>query len=58
MKAFVEATHISGPALGKKTKSDYRAKELEGKLHIARRAKYHAYVAALKQESVSAVSPD
>ena len=58
MKAFVEATPISGPALVKKTKSDSRAKELEGTLHIPRRAKYPASLAALKQASVSAVSPD
>ena len=39
VKAFVEATPISGPALVRKTKSDSRAKELEGTLQIPRHAK-------------------
>ena len=58
MKALVEATPISGPALVKKTKSDSLAKELEGTLQMPNLAKYPASSAALKQASVSAVSPD
>ena len=34
VKAFVEATPISGPAFVKKTKSDSLAKELEGTLQM------------------------
>ena len=58
MKAFVEATPISGPAFVKKTKSDSLANELEGTLHIPKRAKYPKSFANLKQAKVSAVSPD
>jgi hypothetical protein len=58
VKALVDATPISGPALVKNTKSDSLAKELEGTLQIPSLAKYPAPSAALKQASVSAVSPD
>ena len=40
VKAFVEATPISGPALVRSKKSDSLANELVGTLQIAKEARY------------------
>jgi hypothetical protein len=58
VKAFVDATPISGPARVSITSSDSRTSELSGTLQIASCDRYPACFASLSAASVSAVSPD
>ena len=58
VKAFVEATPISGPALVIKQSSDSRTKELSGTLQIARLYLKPISFALRNAAKVSAVSPD